>query len=394
MKRIHAVGIITILGLALFSPGLADAQSRLMIVRTPAAPVVDGILEEPAWKTAPSLVLKHFSSRDGSECSVRLLWDDDALYAAFEVTDQRIETSDMDWNDDNVSISFLVDGTLRKYRFDIGGTGEGTGHRAAGRLMPGSTIDNNTDLDRGFTVEISIPWSALGVEPRAGLALPVEVLSVDHDNGPGLPYDGPGVRFSKVSLDKDQNIDTVKKSFRLVREQTGDVGSQVFEIERGRPADWILCGPFPTESLDGEALPGEAELQPRAGGEAAPGKAWRILSAPDLDLTSPEAFGAFDDAVVYIATYVQSPIEQEALLLVGSDDGVKIWVNGRCAWRNDAARPVIPDEDRVHVRLKKGWNRILFKVKQIGGGCGLAARFAAPDGRELEGLKGALAPQE
>ena len=67
-------------------------------------------------------------------------------------------------------------------------------------------------------------------------------------------------------------------------------------------------------------------------------------------------------------------------LLLGSDDGVRVWVNGGLVHTNPTYRAAEPDLDRVSVRLLKGWNRVLVKDLQGAGGWGFYLRFADREG--------------
>jgi hypothetical protein len=67
-------------------------------------------------------------------------------------------------------------------------------------------------------------------------------------------------------------------------------------------------------------------------------------------------------------------------LLLGSDDGVRVWINGRLVHSNPAYRGAYPDQDRVAVALDAGWNTVLVKVLQGAGGFGLYVRLADPEG--------------
>jgi hypothetical protein len=77
----------------------------------------------------------------------------------------------------------------------------------------------------------------------------------------------------------------------------------------------------------------------------------------------------------------------DAQLLVGSDDGVKVWANGTVIHRHDEGRGLQIDEDRVSFRLLKGWNLLLFKVTQRTQGWGLSARITDESQRPIEGLE-------
>lgn len=75
------------------------------------------------------------------------------------------------------------------------------------------------------------------------------------------------------------------------------------------------------------------------------------------------------------------------MLLLGSDDGVEVWLNGASVHRLNRARGLTLDEDRIPIRLKEGWNRLLIKVYQGKGGWGLGARLADQAGRAMTDLR-------
>ncbi len=60
--------------------------------------------------------------------------------------------------------------------------------------------------------------------------------------------------------------------------------------------------------------------------------------------------------------------------MVGSDDGIKIWLNGKVVLAHNTMRPFVKDQDQVEVKLVKGENRLLLKVTQNNQGWGVAVR--------------------
>ena len=86
-------------------------------------------------------------------------------------------------------------------------------------------------------------------------------------------------------------------------------------------------------------------------------------------------------------TAVWSDNPQTLVLEVGSDDAVKVWLNGQLVHSNLVSRPVSPAQDTVEVTLKQGWNELMLKVIQSSGYWGFCAGFAAPDGGKVEGLR-------
>jgi|GEM_PF-2295318 len=98
-------------------------------------------------------------------------------------------------------------------------------------------------------------------------------------------------------------------------------------------------------------------------------------------------YGNKDNTAAYIRTSLWSETERKVRMEVGSDDACKIWLNGKEAHTFYGSRGTSPGSDKAEVTLKKGWNPVMMKVVNIGGGWGFAMRFRQSDGSRLEGLK-------
>ena len=107
---------------------------------------------------------------------------------------------------------------------------------------------------------------------------------------------------------------------------------------------------------------------------------WREAAAADGFLNLGTNLGFEASAVGYALVYVYTPKATDSVLLLGSDDGATVWLNGAEIYRIDANRPPIPDEDAVPCHLNAGWNEVLCKVSQEGWGWGLYLRFTDVDG--------------
>jgi lysophospholipase L1-like esterase len=138
---------------------------------------------------------------------------------------------------------------------------------------------------------------------------------------------------------------------------------------------WCVLGPFP-KPFEDDRLGGEAAF---SAGPAARWPGWQPL---ELDVAAPgnnlaAALGPHEQCFAYAATVIASPLEQEAELLVGSDDGVAVWLNGEALLSHlDVGRAVQPDQERIAARLRAGENVLLLKVSQFAGSWGFCARFA------------------
>jgi hypothetical protein len=75
------------------------------------------------------------------------------------------------------------------------------------------------------------------------------------------------------------------------------------------------------------------------------------------------------------------------LLELGSDDGIKAWLNQEVIHTNNALRGCGPGQDKVNAMLRQGWNELMLKVTNDGGGWGACARLRAPDGGAVTGVR-------
>jgi hypothetical protein len=73
------------------------------------------------------------------------------------------------------------------------------------------------------------------------------------------------------------------------------------------------------------------------------------------------------ESAAYAHVYVQSPTQRPAKLLLGSDDGIKVWVNGVNVLTKDRYGGWVPNQFTVNITLESGWNQLLCKISQDGG---------------------------
>ncbi len=81
----------------------------------------------------------------------------------------------------------------------------------------------------------------------------------------------------------------------------------------------------------------------------------------------------------YLITYawaqIDMPEEKKCVLGIGSDDAVKVWLNGKLVHQNWVIRGVEVDNDRVPVTFKKGKNQLVLKIQNRGGPWGFCCRL-------------------
>lgn len=91
--------------------------------------------------------------------------------------------------------------------------------------------------------------------------------------------------------------------------------------------------------------------------------------------------------IAYAWMTVTSATTQDAQLRVGSDDDVKVWINGEEVLRREEGRAAQPDQDIVSVTLNEGENQVLVKVCNREMAWGFYLRFTDDNGKPLQDLE-------
>lgn len=186
-----------------------------------------------------------------------------------------------------------------------------------------------------------------------------------------------------------------RTALEVVMSQTANKGTReraqkaldTLRKSEGAIATWLVSGPYFEEGLRWE------QLLDRSFGPEQPRRkdvVWQPMKITDeqqpwvFDLSKIDAG---TDRCVYVRSAIWSEKQQPAQLEVGSDDAVKVWLNGRLVHQVTSVRSHNPLQDKVAVTLDAGWNTLLLKVVQATGGWGFSAAVSSPDGKPLPGLK-------
>ena len=193
-----------------------QVAKTLVARKTSAAPVIDGKLEESVWSQA--VVSERFvdlisGDRSYLDTRVRLLWDDTHLYAAYTIEEPKVRAQLTQHNDPIYTendVELFIAGDNAYYEFEINARNtvyevfflwesayessgfaarpefarknlqpfNGVGYTTHPRGMrlghfnwrfPGlrtavhvnGTLNDDSDTDRGWSVEIALPWSGI-----------------------------------------------------------------------------------------------------------------------------------------------------------------------------------------------------------------------------------------
>ena len=147
---------------------------------------------------------------------------------------------------------------------------------------------------------------------------------------------------------------------------------------------WMLSGPYVEKGKDGPAL-FDVAFPPETPG--AKGVRWRPVTATDGPALDLRSLVGGENRAVYLRATVVSPSRQQAVLELGSDDGVKAWLNGKRIHANNASRGLTPGQDKVNITLQAGENELMLEIINGGTDWGATARIVGPDGKPLPALR-------
>jgi putative heme-binding domain-containing protein len=204
-----------------------------------------------------------------------------------------------------------------------------------------------------------------------------------------------GKQKSLVSIMPDNLVAT------LTEEELVDMVEYMMTLKTASlsPDYWYVMGPFirnGDQPLKHEHGPEKAKFDPKAtfpewngpsSGRAPKDLAWRTIRPDAKGYVDLMAFhgDAGANSLSYLYRAIESTIEQDAEILIGSDDGCVVWVNGKEVLRENVTRAAAPEQNRVKVKLQKGKNDVLIKIANGNNPHGMY--FALTSAEELKLVK-------
>lgn len=157
------------------------------------------------------------------------------------------------------------------------------------------------------------------------------------------------------------------------------------EADRGFVTSFLYAGPYTKAGAGAEEV-FETSFEPESEGftgwSALPAGAVSPPGRIDLNAIEPT-----NNAAIYLWANVTADERQQVRFQCGSDDGIRVWLNGEMIHSNMVYRGVTLNEDEVMATLRPGTNRLLIKVVQGSGGWGVACRLRSPEGFALENVE-------
>ncbi|MCS7021350.1 MAG: HEAT repeat domain-containing protein [Gemmataceae bacterium] len=147
------------------------------------------------------------------------------------------------------------------------------------------------------------------------------------------------------------------------------------------PAAYV-AGPYSARSMQAALdTPFAPEKSPIVIPDKPAASPWRILRADArgyYDLAALHGPAAARSAS-YLYWEIDSPREQSATILLGTDDGATLWLNGTQVFTSRVTRAAAPEQERLEVTLRKGKNALLLKVANGDGPHGAFLTLLAED---------------
>jgi uncharacterized protein (DUF608 family) len=150
--------------------------------------------------------------------------------------------------------------------------------------------------------------------------------------------------------------------------------------------EWSIIGPFPNGADRGlsETFPPEKEI---VAGADYNGRRWRALKSETDRIDLGAEFTPNSEVVAFAYTRIFCPVEQDALIELGSSDGVQVTLNGGKVFDRHTHRAARPGQDRFKVHLKQGWNALLVKTEQATAAWGFYLEVTDLAGAAIEGMR-------
>ncbi len=268
-KPLLAVTTLALAAVALAQTRPASTESnmdhslrRYSCTRATGAITIDGKLDDPAWEAAAwsewFVDIEAESSADAArsipaprfKTRMKMLWDDEYLYFAAELEEPHVwgtltEKNDIIYRDNDFEIFIDPDGDRQNYyEFEINALGtimeltmnkpyHEKGKYTLGTNLTGlksavhvdGTLNDPGDIDRGWSVEVAIPWKDL---ERFARIMPT----------PPEAGDAWRINFSRVQW-KHEIVDG--KYVKVPKEKSVEdnwVWSPIGRVDMHRPEKW------------------------------------------------------------------------------------------------------------------------------------------------------------
>jgi len=156
---------------------------------------------------------------------------------------------------------------------------------------------------------------------------------------------------------------------------------------------WLVLGPLadPDNMLLHESLLPDEKAAPRRG-ERFRGCTWKEVVAPGGFIDLKKATRWQDRSLFYAFTWLKVAKRLPAVIWLGSDDGVRVYLDGKPVVAHFARQKARPGRLRVPIVLQPGLRRLLVKVEDETGVAGFYLQITRRDGTTATEVLPCLSP--
>ena len=205
-------------------------------------------------------------------------------------------------------------------------------------------------------------------------------------NGNQKPFARVLTKDLKGQLGKvGQRITALENRRQVTEPPQAEVSAWIASTKGSATADkpkfseWQQLGPF--KAKDGkqafrkdfgpEAKAANVDVSKKHGK-----KSWQN-SEPAWEDGKTHALAISENSALYLAREIVSPSSMKATIYLGSDDGIKAWLNGKSIVSKDTQRSIAANQEKAEVTLNPGKNQLLMKIVNRGSQGGFYFRLHA-----------------
>ena len=256
--------------------------------------------------------------------------------------------------------------------FEVERARDAPGARRSARRRPGRYHQDRDDYRVQFAIDgqEETGW-ATGSHARRGRT----AIFVTGE-APTIRDDWVTVRLKHVVLRAARLRAFPPALFRLAGNQR--LGTSVY-------SPWRHIGPFPLEAKDVKELihmplPPEEGFDP----EAAYGDGdLRWTEQPEWIDGQVHQLTRSNQGAQFLHRSIKSAIPQQVTLSLGSNDALKLWLNGEEKLVVNEGRTTAPDQDRIELLLPAGKHELLLKIANYGGATSFYFKSIDDSGKAL-----------
>jgi len=188
-------------------------------------------------------------------------------------------------------------------------------------------------------------------------------------------------------LSKEEMPEVLQKFERIIEEhqiksmaegkEIGDISAFIERVKKASNfvSDWWIIGPFDNANENGleTIYPPETgfELNQFYSGNKSQKVKWESYTNQEsgyIDFT--KIYHPSENGVAYASRNFEMDEKKSLKVGVGSNDGVRMWLNGKLVLDHKVLRKAEPNQEILTLPFKKGDNSVIIKIDQFGGGWG------------------------